>query len=573
MQIDYSHLVDRLRQGHLVAFLGAGASLSYNDPHTGRNWLGVPGAGELVRALSTKRAYVKADMPFPEATFLLRHREGRSAVENFVLEAIDRPAVKPLPAHVILANLPFAAFLTTNYDSLLEQALREARKRPHAIVSDSDVPRLRPTNTPVIKLHGCVSRPASIVAAEDEYRPWAERSPIIDALLKATLANKTILFLGFGLDDWDFREAYHQVKLSLGEWAPRSVAVVREPREFSKTYWEARGVNVLDVDLTDFLRGLLRATADVAPPAVYQPSEDWLDNAYFESLHKIRTLPSETQVVDAFLTHFVHELGNAGFTLDDVIDRAAKAVSVVLARRPNFEGLRKMASVIERIRTECATKDAAEGVLRDLITDRLTIGRGIAAKARDIVKKGDAILVFSQSIRVLELLKGAPRGVQDSCRLYVAECRPKSPAPFQDALSIAENLSGTGYELVLVPDAAVGNLLRRHQVEKVVLGAHAVFMRGATPASFVNTCGSQLIVEAAKRDGVPVYVVAEQGKIVHLPDDAVQPVVSFQEEEELFSSIGNVVSDLKASGQKIGCLNIGYDLCEFDGVVHLVSDR
>jgi hypothetical protein len=97
-----------------------------------------------------------------------------------------------LPAHVLLTSLPFSAYVTTNYDVLLETALEKVKRRPLAIIQDSDVSRLRPHHTPVLKLHGCVTRPPTMIAAADEYVPWSERSPIIEALLKALHTNRRI---------------------------------------------------------------------------------------------------------------------------------------------------------------------------------------------------------------------------------------------------------------------------------------------------------------------------------------------------------------------------------------------
>lgn len=572
MNSDYTHISEQLRDGQLVAFLGAGASATYTDTHNNRTWTGLPTAASLVQQLAARRSYIDASLTLPQAAFMFRVREGRNALEQFLLQQTDKPTVKPLPAHVVLANLPFASFITTNYDTLLEQALKEAKRKYHPVIDDDDVTRLRPTHAAVVKVHGCVSRPSSMIAADDEYEPWTKRTPIVEALLRAQLAQKTVLFLGFGLADADFRDVFNQVKASLGDRAPRSYAVVRHATDFTRAFWQTKGVTIVEDDLTEFLRGLLRASAHMEQPAVYQPAEDWINNAFFDSLHKIRSLPSETQVIDAFLDHFMQELSSATLALDDIVDRAARAVALVLTNRPNFEGLRKVGSEIEQLRTGCSNKDEAELVLRDIVLKRQTFGRGIAKQSSRFIQRGDSILVYSQSMRVLELLKGAPKGVQDSCALYLAECRPKSPMDFQDAISIAENMRGSGYDMIMVPDAVIGNLLDRRQVTKVLMGAHAVYLRNAAPLSFVNTCGSQLIIDAAAKANIPVLVVAEMDKTRTLAADEEEPPTSYQEEEDLFRSVLPVVSDLKAQGQRVSCLNIGYDLCKFAPHVTLVTD-
>jgi translation initiation factor 2B subunit (eIF-2B alpha/beta/delta family) len=572
VELNYESLVRHLRDGSLVAFLGAGASRTYDDVSTGRSWIGLPTARGLVEVLAARRSYISLDLTFPEACFLLKSREGRGELEKQLLEFLDKPVIQPLPAHVILANLPFPAFVTTNYDTLLERALLDAKRKPHSVIEDEDVSRLRPIHVPVIKLHGCVTRPGTLVAAEDEYHPIHETRPIVDALLKTHLANKVLLFVGFSLDDVDFALAFDEIRVALGDRMPRSFAVVNSSSSYRAEYWLSKGVTLIPHDLTDFLRGLLRASAGSEPPGVYHPGEDWFKNAFFESLHKIRTLPSETQVVDAFLEHLLEEMNSPNFSLEDVLDRASQAAATVLARRPHFEGLRKIcAALVEEIRNTCLSKDAGELAIRGVIEQRMAVGRGISLKGNEIVSRGDSILLFSQSVRVIQFLKGVPRGVQNTCHLYVAECRPKSPSSFQDAVSICESLIGSGYEMTIVPDAAIGNLIDRRQINTILLGAHEIFCRESEPVAFVNTCGTRMIVDAAERADVPVYVIADSSKIADESIDG-DPNVSFDEEEDLFSGVAGVISDLKASGQKVSCLNIGYDLSPFRPNVHLVTE-
>lgn len=573
--MDLKPLVESLRQANLVAFVGAGISRSYKDPETNRTYPGLPSAKELVEAMASRRSYIDRGSPFPEACFLFKEEEARSALEKLLLELLDKPTLKPLPAHVILSNLPFVAFVTTNYDDLLERALREAKHEPHSVIVDQDVARLCSHHVPILKIHGCISRPETMIAAEDEYRPLADSHPIIEALLRTQLANRMVLFLGYSLEDYDFRTAYEQVKAALGDHMPRSYAVVHTASSYRKRFWKSRGVQVMESDATEFLRALLRATAEIDAPTVYYPGGDWMNNAFFESLHNIRTLPSETQVVTAYLGHLLEELRAPGFSLGDVIARARTAASLVLARRLNLHALRRVSDgILQTISAECTSKEQAELVVRRTMEERDVVARGIARKAPEIIQRGDSILIFSQSVRVVQFLSAVARGVQDTCHVYVAECRPKSPDPFQDALAFCRALRDTGYEFTIVPDVAVGNLLARRQLHKVLLGAHTVFRVGDRPVAFVNTAGTRTILLAARDAETPVFVIAESMKITDVSDTSdIEQQVSFDQEEDLSQCIGATLSDLKAEGQRIGTLNIGYDLCPIMEHCRIVTEH
>jgi len=571
MTTEYAHLIEHLRTGNLVAFIGAGASREYLDPGSGRMWPGLPSGTDVVAQLSQKRAYIPATAPMPQACFLYKSHEGRTDLEVFLTERFDRPGLRPLPAHVVLADLPFATYVTTNWDTLLERALQEAHRKYLAIIDDTDVPRLRPAQVPVLKLHGCVSRPATMVASSDEYVALDAKWPIVDALSRTLLAQRVVLFVGFALSDPDFQMAFDAVRRELGQHMPRSVAVVASASEYERAFWTSAGVTVVEQDLTDFLRGLLRATAGDTFPAVYLPSEDWITNAYFQELLRIRTRPSETLVIDAFLNHLQVELSSPALSLDEVLTRATLAVSSVLKARPNLAAMDRLShDLLAQLRTAGASKDAAEAMLQDIAHERQETSRRVKAKGRSLISKNDHILLYSQSQRVSQLLSGAPTGVQESCHLFVAECRPKSPHPFQDSLAVCETLLGSRYRVTIVPDAAIGNLMCRRQVNKVILGAHAVYIKDGRPVAFVNTCGSEAVVSVACQHGIPVYVVAEDLKLVEITS-AILPEPAFSQEEEVFADVQATLVGFRAQGLSVDTVNVGYDRCRWPDNVTLIT--
>ena len=570
----YQQLSDSLQDGTLVAFLGAAVSMSYTSIPAGLDIPGLMSGKDIVEDLAERRNYIDSNMTFTEACFLYKKSEGRIALERYLQENIDRPAVRPLPAHVILASIPFSSYVTTNYDRLLENALLDSRRNPFPIIEDEDVSRLLPSAVPVIKLHGCVTRPVTMIACEDEYKPLSEKSPIIEALLKTQLANKTILFLGYSLDDSDFKTTYNMVKKTLGNHMPKSYAIIKSATSYQKELWSERGIKIIEDDLTQYLRGLLRKSIEAKLPPKNRLNEDWVNNIFFESLHKIRTSPSETQAIDAFFDHLLKEVQSPAFVaLSDVLDRAEKAATTVLNQKVNFEAFKKSyEAATHRIKNDCTTKEEAEDVLMQLMDEREQQSFGLRRQWSKIVGRGDNLLTYSQSVRVAEIFKGAPKGVQDTCQIYIAECRPKSPVSFQDAFAITDNLFGTGYQMTLIPDACIDHLLARHQIDKILLGAHAIHLYDGRPMYFINTCGSSQLVASAVRYNVPVFVVAETSKFIEMSTEEYVPNPGFEEEVDVFEDIAASISEIKSRGTVISTLNIGYDLCKFEEGVFLLSE-
>lgn len=246
-----------------------------------------------------------------------------------------------------------------------------------------------------------------------------------------------------------------------------------------------------------------------------------------------------------------------------------------MAARSNYVALEKLGkALIDELEAQFgndASKDRAELYLEEVIRGRAQVSVAIGKKAIDVIRKNSNILVYSQSVRIFDILKGAPRGVQDTCHIYIAECRPKSPESFQDALAIAHEIKSTGYQLTLIPDAAMGNLIAGKQIHAVLLGSHAIYLRSGKPMYFVNTCGTSLLLSIAKQHNIPVFVIAESSKWSELPGGT-EPSVSYDQEEALFRGLSGRLTELKASGCHISAVNIGYDLCVIEDNVTLISE-
>ena len=90
-----------------------------------------------------------------------------------------------------------------------------------------------------------------------DYLTRTELSGLLPVTLAAKLRRSHFLFLGYGLADWNLRVILHRV------WGQqrlryRSWAVQRGPTEIDRRFWEARDVDIFDVDLEEYV-GELRA--------------------------------------------------------------------------------------------------------------------------------------------------------------------------------------------------------------------------------------------------------------------------------------------------------------------------
>ncbi|WP_427004473.1 SIR2 family NAD-dependent protein deacylase [Pseudarthrobacter sp. H2] len=196
--------------GHLVPFLGAGVSVS----------AGAPSWGQLLETLRTGVHLKEAEADAFQGLGLLDQagvleqlyadqHGSREAFGKAVAAAVDLPRYGLAPA--LLATLPSAGAITLNYDRLFETACSDAQ-RPRTVMPEN-IPAVG--NNWLLKLHGSVSQPESIVLTRDDYLGYNSNRDALSALVKAHLLTHHLLFVGFGLADDHFHEIVHDVRRAL----------------------------------------------------------------------------------------------------------------------------------------------------------------------------------------------------------------------------------------------------------------------------------------------------------------------------------------------------------------------
>lgn len=113
----------------------------------------------------------------------------------------DRP-LRPTKSHMILMQLGFRAFITTNYDTLLEDACVNVRP-PVFCWSHDDWPRVAQRGEPfILKLHGDIHHTERIILAREDYsqvRFSANARPALKAMFMQSIP----FWVGYGHNDPD----------------------------------------------------------------------------------------------------------------------------------------------------------------------------------------------------------------------------------------------------------------------------------------------------------------------------------------------------------------------------------
>jgi hypothetical protein len=152
-----------------------------------------------------------------------RHRINQAVIDAL---SADNP---PTANHRLLARLPIATWWTTNYDQLIEKALREAGKVVDVKADVKQLANTRPRRDAIVyKMHGDVERPNEAVVTRDDYERYAtDRGAFINAL-SGDLISKTFLFLGFSFTDPNLDQVLSRLRVNFQENQRRHFAIFRE---------------------------------------------------------------------------------------------------------------------------------------------------------------------------------------------------------------------------------------------------------------------------------------------------------------------------------------------------------
>jgi hypothetical protein len=250
--------------------------------------------GELQKYLKTemeeRRTNARGDDPFHNIPEGMIDREKPEAV---IVEVGRRLRSDPGDPFRVVAAMPVKVFITTGWTDLLQKALEDAEpsKKPHTLCfpwtrrvswdqwdDPAEVDRPTVDRPWVYHLFGRLEDPRSLVLTEDDYFDWLDAwtttkdvKEIVPTAVKAALTGSALLFLGYRLDDWDFRVVFQSIK-SFGlkdrfndhvgvQLRPESQTIEREAAQrYLESYFGNDKVNIFWSDTRTFLDELRERT-------------------------------------------------------------------------------------------------------------------------------------------------------------------------------------------------------------------------------------------------------------------------------------------------------------------------
>jgi hypothetical protein len=185
--------VKDLREDNAAIFAGAGLSRT----------AGFVDWPELLRDVAHElglKVEIEYDL-ISVAQFHVNQQKSPAKLAKKIVEEFSEQA-EPTVVHEILARLPIKTYWTTNYDTLIEEALKNAFKVPDVKHSIKQLNSTRPKRDAVVyKMHGDVTMAQDAILYKEQYERYYRTHESFVTALSGDLVSKTFLFIGFSFND------------------------------------------------------------------------------------------------------------------------------------------------------------------------------------------------------------------------------------------------------------------------------------------------------------------------------------------------------------------------------------
>ena len=237
-------VLDDLVTGKWLPVVGAGMSLNAVVPAGMKMPLWAGMSKELTDELSDFSSTSILD-----GLSAYEHEFGRSRLIERLSDVLLIKEAHPGNAHKEFCTIPFDIVCTTNFDFLLERQYDLTPRYVYPVVDEEQlsINGGGSAGTLLLKLHGDLRHPGRLIVTESDYDGFLSRFPLLATYLSNQLITKTAVFIGYSLDDPDFRQIWHVVSERLGRTRRMAYTLAVNARPADIARFERRGVKVINL--------------------------------------------------------------------------------------------------------------------------------------------------------------------------------------------------------------------------------------------------------------------------------------------------------------------------------------
>jgi hypothetical protein len=248
-------LVDQVKRGQCVLFLGAGVS----------NEVGLPSGWELTTSLAKDIGIKPTSLSQIAQAYQTRFDRAR-LIHRLRQLIEERPIVtRGVTSYDLVPEIKqFRMIFTTNWDDQIERAFHRKGFPIVTVRFSGQVSQIRSDGQTIVKLHGDFGGGEIILTRADYEKAYQEvtKPGGLFNLLANSLSITTVLFVGYSLEDDDFRLLYEYVRNAMGAGIRTHYAVMRRGSFMLKKEWAERNIVILETKARDLFEYIAHQVCD-----------------------------------------------------------------------------------------------------------------------------------------------------------------------------------------------------------------------------------------------------------------------------------------------------------------------
>lgn len=275
----------------------------------------------------------------------------RPKLIELLIEKLNIGKVQPGSTYTAFCDVFANIVCTTNFDFLLEDAYRALRQPISVIATEDRLSIDTDGETRLIKLHGDFNHPDRMVITERDYDMYMENNPILSTYISNLFITKTMLLIGYSLDDYDFRNIWQVINSHLGNMTRPAYCITVGATHEKIARYQRRNIKIINLNgktsdyktiLRDFFVELKEYIADENAKMAISTNEKINEQLLLPSdsnrLCYISCAMSRISRLKELLYPILQEIGVTPVRIDDMILPSSDkiAISRMAIRKANM---------------------------------------------------------------------------------------------------------------------------------------------------------------------------------------------------------------------------------------------
>lgn len=358
-------LINEFKKNNVVLFVGAGISINYGLP----SWSSLlDSLGKRFLSQNNDRYKFYQSCNYQEKAQYLYDISDKITVINNINEIFSFSLdVNNNSIHEIITSLPINNIITTNWDNLIENAFDKKNIPTTKIWKDGQISSSNFGGKNIIKLHGTIEDPNSIIFSEEDYQDSFNNNPLLKNYLSTVLARSTILMIGYSYSDINFKTVHNFVNKSLGKNSKKIYILLLNSSDNRLHYLEKRGLLCINYNTTspqlsisNFFDNLYDSVSDYADTSLERLKILKRENEEILNCHNTMVLrnmaalgplgtPDKTQIKDLFGENTLLEIACAKNWRSILDKEGSKAKLILCLNEVKAKAVYSQEGYIERI--------------------------------------------------------------------------------------------------------------------------------------------------------------------------------------------------------------------------------